>query len=106
MQPSLRLGASDYPVVSIWLANQSENAPPVSQSMGGENYAVLWRDGGVRVLPLDPARFSFLAALAAGAPLGQAMAKAGLDEAALLDALRFTFAETLVCGVRVQSENR
>lgn len=104
LQPSLHMGASDFPVVSIWLCNQTENAPPVSQSRGGETYMVLGSDDGMKVLLLDPARFSFLAALAAGAPLGQAMAAAGLDEAGLLDALRFTFTEALVCGI--QSEKR
>ena len=104
LQPSLQLGASEYPVVSVWQANQVENAPPVGQSLGSEQYMVLSRDEGMRVERLPPAAFSFLSALAARAPLGEAMGLAGFDEAGLLDALRFTFAEALVCGV--QSEKR
>lgn len=104
LQPSLQMGASDYPVVSIWVANQSETAPPVSQFVGSEQYMVLSRDEGVTVTRLEPALFSYVSALAAGAPLGEAMAVADFDEAGLLDALRFTFVEAIVCGV--QSENR
>jgi len=104
LQPSLQMGASDYPVVSVWLANQAENASPVDQSAGAEQYMVLCRDEGLLVARLSPALFSYLSALAAGAPLGEAMAVAGFDEAGLLDALRFTYAEALVCGV--QSEKR
>lgn len=104
LQPSLQLGASEYPVVSIWLANQLANAPPVSQSVGSERYMILSRHEGVKVTKVGPALFSYLNALVAGAPLGEAMAVADFDEAGLLDALRFTFTEQLVCGV--QSENR
>jgi hypothetical protein len=104
LQPSLQLGASDYPVASVWLANQQENAPPVGQSLGPEQYLILLRDEGVELARLTPALFSYLSALAAGATLGEAVATAALDEAGLLDALRFAFAEALVCGVH--SENR
>lgn len=104
LQPSFQLGASDFPVASLWLANQQENAPPVSQSLGAERYMVLGGHDAVKLIVLDPARFTYLSALAAGAPLGEAMGVAGFDEARLLDALRFTFAEALVWGVH--SEKR
>lgn len=104
LQPSLQLGASDYPVVSVWRANQQENAPPVGQSVGPEQYMILSGDDGLRVEGLQLAVFSYLSALVARAPLGEAMAVAGFDEAGLLDALRFTFTQGLVCGV--QSEKR
>jgi hypothetical protein len=100
LQPSLHLGISPFPVVSIWIANQGDIAAPVDQSTGEEAYMVLSRDDHVMVSKLTSARFSFLAALADGAPLGEAMARASLDEAGLLDALRFTFAENLACGVQ------
>ena len=103
LQPSLQMGASDYPVVSVWQANQAENAPPVGQSAGPEQYMVLSRDEGLLLQRLSSGLFSYLTALAAGAPLGEAMAVASLDESGLLDALRFTFAEALVCGVSPRS---
>jgi hypothetical protein len=104
LQPSLQLGASDYPVVSIWLANQGGIAPPVSQSAGPEAYLVLAGDNGLAVQRLTSSRLTYLSALASGETLGEAMAAAGFDEAGMLDALRFTFAEGLVC--EVQSEKR
>lgn len=100
LQPSLRLGVSAFPVVSVWEANQAENAPPVDQSAGSEAYMVLSRDDSVEITRLNPSLFSYLSALAARAALGEAVAAAKLDEAGLLEALRFTFAESLVCGVQ------
>lgn len=98
-QPSLQLGASDFPVVSIWLANQVETAPPMDQSLGNEAYMVLARYDGVEIARLEPALHSYLSALKAGATLGDAMSTAGMDEAALLAALHFMFANALVCAV-------
>src|SRR5689334_8457134 len=37
LQPSLQLIASEFPIFSVWLANQDENAPPVDQSVGNES---------------------------------------------------------------------
>ncbi len=99
LQPSLKLLASPYPVFSVWLANQREIATPVDQSIGSERGMVLGRDEGVLIRPLEPGLFSYLSALAAGQPLGEAMGRAALDEARLLRALQFLFAEELVCGV-------
>jgi hypothetical protein len=99
-QPSVQLGASDFPVVSVWQANQVENAPPVDQSLGAERFMVLGRYDGVEIVRLSPSLFSYLSALQAGAPLAEAMTTAGLDEAGLLSALQFMFAEKLVCEVR------
>jgi hypothetical protein len=104
LQPSLQLNESEYPVASVWLANQIENAPPVDQSVGKEAYMALAGNDGVKLTRLDYQRFSFLRALASGACLGEAVTTAGLDEAGLLGALQFLFAEGLVCGIH--SEKR
>ena len=104
LQPSLQLGNSEYPVVSVWQNNQVENAPPVDQSMGSEAYMVLAGYDSPRMTRLDPQLFSFLAALASKAPLGAAMSGAEVDESSLLRALQFLFSQELVCGIH--SENR
>jgi hypothetical protein len=102
LQPSLRLHASDYPIFTIWTANQVENAPPVSQSLAGECGLVRMRADGVELRTLDPGLFSYLSALMAGAPLGEAVSMAGLDQAALVNALAFVFQEALVCAVTLK----
>ena len=53
----------------------------------------------VEVRRLEPGLFSYLSALAAGAPLGEAISAAGLDQDGLVNALGFVFTEGLVCAV-------
>ena len=100
LQPSLQLVASDFPIFSVWLANQAENAPPLDQSMGVECGMVRARSDLLEVRPLEPRLFSYLCALEAGAPLGEAVGTAGLDQSALVNALGFVFSEGLVSSVR------
>ncbi|HEV7606649.1 MAG TPA: DNA-binding domain-containing protein [Steroidobacteraceae bacterium] len=102
LQPSLRLHASDFPIFTVWAANQVADAPPVDQSLAGECGLVRIRLDGPEVRPLAPDLFSYLSALAAGAPLGEAIAASGLDQAGLVNALGFVFNEALVCAVTVQ----
>ncbi len=99
LQPSLGLVESAFPVFSIWQANQRENAPPVDQSVGAELGMVFMRDDVLRVQLLDATRFSYLSALAEGASLGEAMSRAGMDEAGLLSGLQMLFGEQLACAV-------
>jgi hypothetical protein len=99
LQPSLGLLKSDYPVYSVWFANQVENAPPVDQSVGPERGMVLPRDDGVEVRRLEPEIFSYISTLLAGRSLAEAMTAAELDEPGLLVALRFLFSEKLVCAI-------
>jgi hypothetical protein len=99
LQPSLRLHASDFPIFSIWSRNQVDNAPPVDQSLGGECGLVRARADGVEVRQIEPRLFSYLSALAAGAPLGEAVTAAGLDQDSLVRSLGFVFSEALVCEV-------
>ena len=104
LQPSLRLVESPYPVFSVWLTNQDENAPPVDQSSGFECGMTLARADGVEVARLAPDLFSYLSALMQGASLGEAMARAGLDGPRLTQALGHAFGEELVIGVAAGAE--
>jgi hypothetical protein len=100
LQPSVSLVTSDFPVFTIWSANQVDNAPPVDQSLEGECGMVRARIDSLEVRSLAPGLFSYLSALAAGAPLADAISAAALDQAGLVNALGFVFSEGLVCSVR------
>ena len=108
LQPSLQLLSSPYPVLSIWKANQVPNAPPVDQSVGPECVMILSGRESVEIAALTPTLFSYLCELARGRPLAEAVSVAGLDEAGLLESLRFMFAANLVTGTALadQSANR
>ena len=99
LQPSLALLRSDFPVFSVWTANQGPEAPPVDQSRGGEQGVVQCGRNGIEVRTVEPAVFSWLSALAQGLNLGEAVAAAGLDEQGLLSALQASFTAELVCDV-------
>jgi hypothetical protein len=99
LQPELHLQCSEFPVLSIWRANQLDNAAPVDQSVGCEQWLVRPGSDMAEIRRLDPALFSYLCALKDGAPLGEAVARAGFDEPGLLQALQFVFAESLVCQI-------
>lgn len=58
------------------------------------------RIDSLEVRAMEPRLFSYLSALAAGAPLADAISTAGLDQAGLVNALGFVFTEGLVCGLR------
>lgn len=105
VQPSLRLLESPYPVFSVWLANQSDNAPPVDQSVGAECGLARARDDGVEVARLAPDLFSYLSALAGGTTLGEAAAGAPGGEARLTQVLGYLFREGLVTGVTLASRD-
>lgn len=98
-QPSLQLVESPYPVVSVWMANQAENASSVDQSAGSECAMVLARPDGVEVARLAPDLFSYLSALAGDATLGEALGAAGLDGPRLTQVLAHLFGAGLVTGV-------
>jgi hypothetical protein len=103
LQPSLRLVESPYPVFSVWLANQADNAPPVDQSRGHEYGMTRARSDGVEVALLAPDLFSYLSALAAGHTLGEAMSGTALDGARLTQVLGYLFCEELVTGLSLRS---
>jgi hypothetical protein len=99
LQPSLTLISSSYPVFSIWLANQTEDAPSVDQSIGSEQGMVLNRHKSLEVRPLSTRLFAYLSAVAGGATLAESMAIADLDAEHLRECLRFLFEEKLVSAV-------
>jgi len=103
LQPSLRLHASLFPVFTVWLNNQADNAPPTDQSLSNEQGMVHSRHDMVYVRPLERPVFSFLSALAGGRPLGDAMTHASLDAAALTGSLRFLFSLGLVSSLTVNA---
>jgi hypothetical protein len=71
--------------------------------MSGEAGLIRARVDGVEVRPLAPQLFTFLSALAAGAPLGEAVTTAGPGQEELVRALGFVFSENLVCGVSLEA---
>jgi hypothetical protein len=99
LQPTLRLVSSSYPVFSVWLANQAENAPPVGQSIGSECGMIRQHANLVEVARLPPDLFSYLSATSSGARLGAAMSAAQLDGPRLAEVLGFVFANSLVSSV-------
>jgi hypothetical protein len=99
LQPSLSLIESPFPVFTVWFANQVENAPPVSQSLGSEHGMVHTRADRVEVVRLAPDIFSFLSALAAGGTLGQAMTEANADDRRLTEMLALLFNSSLVSSI-------
>jgi Putative DNA-binding domain len=99
LQPSLTLICSAYPVFSVWLANQTEHAPPVDQSIGSEQGMVLIRVQSLEVRPVEARLFSYLSAVAGGATVTESMAIADLDAVRLRECLRFLFEEKLVSGL-------
>ncbi len=99
LQPSLKLHSSSYPVITVWLANQSEIASPVDQSLGSEYGMVLARADHVEVRHINERMFPFLSALQSGLPLGDAMTNAQLEVDALTSALDFIFSQGLVSSL-------
>jgi hypothetical protein len=72
LHPSCTLLVSEHAIVSLWAAHQGEGRIEDVDLRRAESALVL-RDGDeVLVLPLSPAIGHFFAALAAGAPLGEA----------------------------------
>lgn len=106
LQPSLKLVASAFPVFSVWLANQDDNATPVDQSRGPEAGMVLSRPNGVEVARLAPDLFSYLSALAAGQSLGGALTDSGLPEDRLAAVLGHLFEENLICALHAPDDPR
>ena len=99
LQPALRLHSSPFPIFTVWLTNQAENAPPVDQSLGPECGMILARPDHVEVRLIKEPLFSFLTALRSGLPLGDAMTRAHLEVDALSGALEFVFSQGLVSSL-------
>jgi hypothetical protein len=100
LQPSVSYFASEWPIDTIWLANQQEEVPAVDLASGGSTIEIRRAYEGFSWQRLDPGAFAFRGALAEGFALGTAAATAAaapaFDLAAALDRL---FAEGLVVGL-------
>jgi hypothetical protein len=100
LQPSLRLVASPWPVVSVWQANQQDaEARPVNLATGPEHAAVACLGDGVVVYRLEAGPFAVLEALARGEPFARAIAESAQAPDVLASALRWAFDEGLVVAL-------
>lgn len=101
LQPSLHLVESEFPVFSVWFANQSASEPDAVHHRNAERGMIRYRDNQLEVTPLSSSAFEWLSALREGLPLAAATERAGLDGAGLLQELQRVFAAALVCGVEI-----
>lgn len=105
LQPCLRMVRSEYPVWSVWRANQP-GAPgnPVDLSLGAQHIVVTCGDQALELHSLPPDQFAFVEALAAGAPLGAALESSGLDVDRLPGVLAWLFGDGLVVALLAPHE--
>lgn len=80
-RPSLRLVASDWPVLDLWAANRDgSTAVPASDLDAGPRHWLLWRrdgeHGDIAIVPVTAGEWTLAAALAGGQPLEAACAAA------------------------------
>ncbi len=84
LHPTARLLASDYPMLRIWQANQTQDGgEPVDLAAGGEQVLVLRPELTVEILSLSRGEYTLLQCLAAGTSLGAACDAAFNQEPAL-----------------------
>jgi hypothetical protein len=100
-QPSLRLVASDWPVWSVWQANQGEAAgAAVDLALGPQHCACACLADRVVVYRLEAEDYRVLAALSAGATLAEATAQSDASPEALARVLGWAFGAGLVVAVK------
>lgn len=103
LDPSCRLVASAFPILRIWQANQPahEGDDRVSLDEGADLLVVRRGDEGVVLARIGAGEHAFLAALAAGSPLGAALDAAQRADAAfdLGAALRSNIAAGIIAAV-------
>jgi hypothetical protein len=80
VHPSMRLLSSRFPVVSIWKAHQDSADDPVVEEWSAEAALVARPEFSVEVRVLPPGAPAFLSALAGGAPIGKAAARAAGED--------------------------
>jgi hypothetical protein len=91
VHPSARFVRSDFPVASIWEANQPDRDGTPERSAGGEQVLVRREALDVRLRRLDAGQWIFLQALARGEPLEHAV-DAIDDDASFVPAFLATLA--------------
>lgn len=79
--PSLAILRSAHPVIAIWAMNSGDRAPEPLEHWEGEDALIVRPFMTVEVHALPPGGATFLESLAAGAPLGEAVARAMEAEA-------------------------
>lgn len=100
LQPSLRSMSSDYPVWSVWQANQGDGAAePVDLARGPECCAIACLDERVTVYRLDADHCRLLDAVAGGVTLRRALETTGVEAQVLAALLGWAFHEQLVVGI-------
>jgi hypothetical protein len=103
LAPSCRLVASGHPVLRIWQVNQDgfEGDDRVSFDAGPDTLLVRREPGGVTIERVTAGEFAWLAALAAGEPLGAAIdaAEAAGSPFDLAASLRARIADGTIAGV-------
>jgi hypothetical protein len=78
--PAARLLRFSHPAASIWAASQGEGEPRPPEVWSAEEALVARPDADVFVRVLPPGGFAFAAALFSGASLGEAAARAAVDD--------------------------
>jgi hypothetical protein len=110
LHPSARLIVSAYPIFSIWQAHQPgrEDDPPVDLGRGGDTVLVVRGADGVSLERLSPSAYAFLALLAGGVTLDEALGRTlaadpGFD---LGEALRRHVGSGTIVGLRSRASFR
>lgn len=106
LRAPVRLVSSRYPVLTIWAANQTDDAARVALDAGAEHVLVTRNGGGVQLYRLDAGTFAFARSLADGESLADACC-AGETSAAAFDprAALKTLAELeLLAGFRLPAD--
>lgn len=103
LQPGCRVVRSEWPIDSIWRANQSDGDGSGVVLSAGARTVLVWRQGDDAVFRrLDPAVAAFIVALAKGVTLAGAaeQAIASAPEFDLAAALQLLLGNGLVSGLR------
>lgn len=100
----MRVVRSPHPVATIWNAHHGAAGPVTRAAWRGEDALVRRPDARVAVSPLRPGDAAFMAALAIGAALGDAVDRA-TSEAADFDLLA-ALADAITLGLVVAIERR
>jgi hypothetical protein len=101
---------SPWPVDRIWRANQpdADLSPTVDLATGPVRLEIRRRDGRVTIRRLEPAEFTFRAALGARTTLEAAVDAATTEDPYfdLQEAIRATLAEELLTGLTIEADEQ
>jgi hypothetical protein len=104
LQPGLRSVSSEFPIWSVWQANQGEaSGNPVDPELGPQHVVIACTDDGLVLHSIPADQFRFVAQLASGAPLGEALEASGLEVERLPGVLAWLFGAGLVTGLQEPS---